>query len=358
MSEQTRLQELKEYDILDTPPEEIFEELADIASVVCDTPISIIGFIDKDRQWFKAKKGIEASEEERNKTFCQHTLHKPKEILVVEDALKDERFKKFPSVTKKSGIRFYAGAPLETPNGNVLGTLCVVDTKPRTLSKSQERALQNLAKKTMNYLNARKTIHEQKNEIASNARKLRRLTDHLPGVIYQFRVDREGKMSIDFISKGVSDIYPYSNTEILKTEPLKILKTVHPDDLETVKQSIQEAIQNRTDWEVEFRVTKDNQQIEYFLGRSQIEKQNDDSLVWYGIIQNISAQKEYEKKMEQIAFDISHVLRKPVTNLLGLTSIAEEEVSKKKLVEYIGHIRTVSEELEHFTKRLNETYNH
>lgn len=356
MNEQERLQELKEYEILDTPPDRILEELTDIASVVCDTPIALLGFIDKDRQWYKAKVGVEDREVKRSETFCVHTLDKPKEILVVEDALTDDRFKNHPAVTAKSGIRFYAGVPLETPKGNVLGTLCVVDDKPRTLSISQKRALESLAKKAMNYLNDRKLILEQKNEIASNAEELRRLTDQVPGVIYQFRMDGEGKISSDFISRGIRKMYPCSNIEILKRKPLRILKVIHPQDLHKVKLSMRQSVENLIDWEVEFRVINDTNDFEWFLGRAQLEKQENGCLIWYGTFQNISAHKEYEMKMEQIAFDISHVLRKPVANLLGLVSAVEEGANKKQLEECMGHIKIVSEELEQFTLRLNEAY--
>ena len=115
MNEQNRLQELKSYKILDTLPEKELDELAEIASVICDTPISLVSFIDEKRQWFKARKGIEAQETPREDAFCQHTLQTPKEVLVVNDPLNDERFKNNPLVLGNPHIRFYAGAPLETP---------------------------------------------------------------------------------------------------------------------------------------------------------------------------------------------------------------------------------------------------
>ncbi len=162
-----RLEDLKSYRILDTPPENDFDELAEIASLICDTPISLISFVDEFRLWFKAKKGLEVTETPSRDSFCQHALHTPKKVFVVNDSLKDKRFKNTPLVTGHPKIRFYAGAPLETPNGNVLGTLCIIDDKPRTISANQEKALKILSKKVMDYLNTRNLLKTRKRKSKS-----------------------------------------------------------------------------------------------------------------------------------------------------------------------------------------------
>lgn len=161
-SEDFRLKELNSYQILDSSPDNELDELTEIASLVCEVPISLITMIDENRQWFKSNKGLNVNETLRKDSFCQHTLHKPKEVLIITDSLKDERFKNNPLVEGAPNIRFYAGAPLETPNGNVLGTLCVIDSKPKNISEKQQRVLQILAKKAMDYLNTRKLIWHKK----------------------------------------------------------------------------------------------------------------------------------------------------------------------------------------------------
>lgn len=143
-NEAGRIKALKEYQILDTGPEAKFDSLIQIAAFICNSSISLISLIDTDRQWFKAKIGLEDKETPRNISFCQYAiLHE--ELFEVEDALEDDRFKNNPLVLGPPFIRFYAGAPLKTPEGYIIGTLCVIDQKPKKLDAKQKSILQVLA---------------------------------------------------------------------------------------------------------------------------------------------------------------------------------------------------------------------
>lgn len=265
MKEQDRFQELYKYKILDTPPDKELDELAEIASAICDTPISLISLIDESRQWFKARKGFDIQETPRKDSFCQHALQHPKEVLVINDPLNDKRFQNNPFVYGQPYIRFYAGAPLETPQGNVLGTLCVIDNKPRNISENQKKALQLLAKKVMSYLEDRKLIIEQADKIELTASRLKKITDQVPGAIYQFESSSDGKISFQFISKGISDIHPCLKPEELKEKLDKILNFIHPNDLALVQKSFQESISNLTEWDIEFRIVSDDGSIIWVL---------------------------------------------------------------------------------------------
>lgn len=145
-NEEERLKALNECQILDTLAEDEYDTIVQIAAHICDTPISLISLIDQDRQWFKAKHGIDIQETERNLAFCAHAILNPEEPLVVEDASNDSRFKDNELVTGEPKIRFYAGYPL-TDNGEyAFGTLCVIDTHPKILSQTQKAALASLSK--------------------------------------------------------------------------------------------------------------------------------------------------------------------------------------------------------------------
>ncbi|MCS6988603.1 MAG: GAF domain-containing protein [Chloroherpetonaceae bacterium] len=144
-NEQERLNALYRYQILDTLAERIYDDYVNLAANICEVPIATISLIDKDRQWFKAKVGIEASETSRDVAFCAHAILND-EVLIVPDATKDERFCDNPFVIDEPGVRFYAGAPLKTPDGYNIGTICAVDRKPRQLSASQKEALQTLSR--------------------------------------------------------------------------------------------------------------------------------------------------------------------------------------------------------------------
>lgn len=357
MNEQSRLKELYRYHILDTKPEVELDELAEIASVICSTPMSLITMVDKKRTWHKSKYGFDTEEVIRENSFCQHTLLNPKEVFVVEDAQLDPKFIDNPFTKGDNAIRFYAGAPLVTPRGYVLGTICVVDTKPKKITDVQKRALQILSKKAMDYLNSRKLILLQNNSIELNALKLKKITDSAPCVLFQLQMTKTGKMKFDFLSKGINSTLPDFKSELLKKSPELFFKFIHPDDLPHITQSIQESFTDLTEWHIAYRVKISEKKTEWHLGRALPEKTKEGSVIWYGTIQNITSLIEYEKTMEQIMFDLSHVLRKPISNLLGLTDMIEnEKINKINFKEYIGYIKTVSDELDNYIKKLNQTY--
>jgi GAF domain-containing protein len=160
-NETERLQALLEYQILDTLPELAFDDITTLASSICDTPIAYVSLVDRDRQWFKSIVGFSATETPRDISFCGHTIQ-GNQILEIEDALHDVRFADNPFVLETPNIRFYAGAPLVNPQGFALGTLCVLDQKPRKLSAQQSRALEALARQVINTLELRKAMSELK----------------------------------------------------------------------------------------------------------------------------------------------------------------------------------------------------
>ena len=139
-NESARLRSLQELQILDTDPEEPFDELTKLAKDMFDVPIALISLVDEYRQWFKSKIGLDASEIGRDESFCAHALLDD-ELFIVEDATKDDRFYDNPLVVEGLELRFYAGVPLLTTDQMALGTLCLIDTKPRKLKKREKQAL-------------------------------------------------------------------------------------------------------------------------------------------------------------------------------------------------------------------------
>src|SRR6516165_5749242 len=156
-NEGERLAALRGLGILDTPPEPAYDELSALASYICQTPIALISLIDEDRQWFKSEVGISLRATPREFSFCTRTILQP-DLFVVPDALADARFADNPLVTSAPGIRFYAGAPLVTPEGHALGALCVIDRRPRELNAAQRQALRTLSRVVVNQILSRRDL--------------------------------------------------------------------------------------------------------------------------------------------------------------------------------------------------------
>ncbi|NWL15403.1 response regulator [Pseudoalteromonas sp. Scap03] len=152
--ELSRLKDLYEYDVLDTEAEKSFDDLTQLASDICETPISLISLVDPNRQWFKSKYGIDVAETARDISFCSHAILE-NQVFEVQNALTDTRFHDNPLVTNDPNIRFYAGTPLITPRGNAIGTLCVISDKPKKLSSKQINALTVLGKEVIAQLELR-----------------------------------------------------------------------------------------------------------------------------------------------------------------------------------------------------------
>ncbi|NNJ13676.1 GAF domain-containing protein, partial [Chloroflexales bacterium ZM16-3] len=168
-TEPARQAALERYQILDTPPEEAFDEIVRLAAEICDTPIAMVSLVDTHRQWFKARIGIAAEETPRDIAFCAHAIGSPDELLVVPDAACDPRFADNPLVTDAPHVRFYAGMPLATPDGHALGTLCVVDRVPHEISPAQCHTLQVLGHQVMMQLEQRRKIRELQEAVAARA---------------------------------------------------------------------------------------------------------------------------------------------------------------------------------------------
>jgi diguanylate cyclase (GGDEF)-like protein len=166
-----RLKALYRYNILDTAPEEAYDDLTQLAARLCETPIAIISFIDSDRQWYKSRHGRGLRETARDLSFCAHTILQDVPVLGVPDLTSDPRFQNNPMVTDPPHVRFYAAAPLRTPDGFAIGTLGVMDLKPRWLGPEQALVLPSLARLVMGQLElrllaevrAKKTVLEEAN---------------------------------------------------------------------------------------------------------------------------------------------------------------------------------------------------
>lgn len=200
-TEQKRLAALKGYKILDTPAEHEFDELTQLASQICGTPISLITLIDEHRQWFKSKVGISLPETPRSVSFCEYAI-KENEVFEIMDASKDERFKHNPLVTNSPKIRFYAGSQLVTANGHNLGTLCVIDTIPRRLTSDQKYALKVLAKQVITNFELR----QKQKQLELEKKQLQKANEKLDQFVQMVSHDlKEPIMNMQAVSEWLQE---------------------------------------------------------------------------------------------------------------------------------------------------------
>ena len=168
-NEEARLDALYSFDILDSAPEQGFDDLVRIAAGICGVPMAAVTLIDRDRQWFKAQVGIEHPDPSRESSFCAHAILAPERTMVVPDATRDTRFADNPLVTAENGIRFYAGVPLLTREGFALGALCVVDDQPRDLAPFQCEALEALSRQVTHLLELRRVSRDLSHQLRERA---------------------------------------------------------------------------------------------------------------------------------------------------------------------------------------------
>lgn len=311
--EEERLAVLRSYGILDTPPEPAFDDIVMLASCITGKPISLITLVEEARQWCKAKIGLDVVETPREQALCSHAIM-DRHVLEVRDAKQDERFADNPLVTSHPYIRFYAGAPLITPEGHVLGTLCVIDYKPGQLSETQREALQALSRQVVTHLELRRLRREFETILNSAAEGI-------------YGLDKDGRVT--FTNAAGARMVGYEPHELLRQRHHDHVLHSHEDGspypwhdcptyrtLETGEISV-----NTRDvfWTREGRCFP----VEYSSTPIVTESRITGAVV---VFRDIRERLEVQKMKDDLVSVVSHELRTPLTSIMGyLDALLEGE---------------------------------
>ncbi len=290
-----RLAELKRYQLLDTPPEPVFDRLTAIAAELFDVPIALISLVDFDRVWFKSRHGLNVEESKLFPGFCSDAVAQD-EVLVVPDSLQHPRAKHHPLVTGPEGIRFYAGAPLRTARGHNIGVFCLLDTRPRELTPARQELLRNLAAITVDQMDLRIATRERERAAADEA-VLKERQLFTAGPITVFKWKAESNWPVEYVSPNVEQ-FGYRPEEFTGGE-IPYAKIIHPDDLDRVGAEVKLYSESGVDcFNQEYRIFRKDGQVRWVYDFTVIVRDEDRSIRYYhGYIFDSTAWKQVEEAL-------------------------------------------------------------
>lgn len=341
--EAERLQALKDYEILDTPAEEAFDRITRIASRVLQTPISVISLVDANRQWFKSRQGLDATETPREIAFCTHAILQ-EEVMVVTDATQDPRFKDNPLVTGDPKIRFYAGAPLRTRQGHGIGTLCAIDRRPREITAEQSELLQDLAQLVIDEMELRLQGQRMLGELRAKEVALAELKSAHARILEESNERRRAEEALNDREARTRVIVDTVLEGIITIDDSGVIETVNPAACRTFGYESDEVIGKNVSMLMPepFRGAHDGYIRNYLatgkakiigIGREVLGQHKDgstfpmelsvapmtvaDRKMFTGVVRDITERKRIDEMKNEFVSTVSHELRTPLTSIKG-----------------------------------------
>ncbi|HBP16549.1 MAG TPA: hybrid sensor histidine kinase/response regulator [Planctomycetes bacterium] len=337
VNEAQRLKALRDLDVLDTPPEQAFDDLVGLAAQICQAPLAMVSLVDAERQWFKAVCGLSARETSRDVAFCAHAILEPERTLVVQDTLEDPRFADNPLVEGAPHLRFYAGVPLVDPKGLALGTLCVGDTRSRQLSPEQLSGLEALARQVSAQLllRSRNTeLHAKHARLAESEQRLRATLETAnEGVV---GLDSSGR--IRSANPAAERLFGVREEELVG----RLLTEVTEGELRLERPCVA----------CELLVLRGEERIpaELALGTHDVGGER----CYTAFLRDVSERKEVERLKDQFVSTISHELRTPLTSIRGALRMLDSGVMGTLGEEAHDLVRLAASNTERLVRLIND----
>ena len=328
-NESDRLSALRSYGILDTEPEQAFDDIVQLAARICDAPIAVVNLIDRGRQWFKAETGLGVRETPLDTSFCAHALLQ-EDGLVVPDATKDSRFECNPLVTGESGLRFYAGRLLKSTDGYALGTLCVLDTRirPEGLTEFQTETLDVLARQVMAQLELRRAIREREEGVAALAvseGKFRAIADSMPQMVWSTLPD-------GFHDYYNARWYEFTGVPAGSTDGEGWNDMFHPDDQERAREVWSHSLETGDPYEIEYRLRRSDGVYRWALGRATPIRNEDGEITrWFGTCTDIEDLKRSQSSKDLLSQELSHRIKNIFAVVSSLIALSAREHPEAKV---------------------------
>ena len=341
-NDRIRLAALAQCKVLDTEPEPTFDAMTRLAARVCETPIALVSLVDRDRQWFKSRVGLDVDETPRDQAFCGYSILSD-EMLVITDAATDPRTADNPLVLGGPKIRFYAGVPLCLSSGEALGTLCVIDTQPRELTEAARESLRELAIQATELLESRRRIERFERAVDGSSDGL---WDHDPVTGTVWYSDRFKEL----VGRDPRD--PDSFPHVIASW----MDLLHPDDSDRVLAAVDAHLEDDASYDIQYRLRMPTGDYRWFRARAKTVRNDRGEPIWTsGSMTDVNDVREAEAQLEQkneelesFVYTASHDLKSPIVTMLGYVGHLMRDLESRQLdelVQYGQRIRGAAERM-------------
>ena len=337
------------------------DDLVFLASQIFKTAHCSISIFKENNRLYVYKTSFDSHALLKDSPFCTHLIHSHEQSLIVTNALDDARFNRSDLVLGSPAIRFYAGIPLVTCKGTIYGTFSLMDTQPRELDENELASLEILARKAMYQLDSNQNILNKRFTPEETEPALEKAA-HIPyyeNVLFELTFDRNsGLFFINFLSSGFIHLYPDIDPSLKVVPPLFILERLSKLERFSATKAFLTSLQSEKEVKIEYLKKYRNGNKAWYRVIFSSEKKANGQWLVHGIVKNITYEKEYQAALKKILFDISHIIRKPITTIIGLSDLLNtaKDIPLNEKLELVNLISQASKDLEKHTLDLNSDY--